>query len=200
MVELGYLLAKALMTEINVSMPNSTHHEILMVSTAEDADFLQRGINQTLSRYGIPTKLAVFWNHHHQLSDNSSVAPIVHQYLQTGFETATTLVVVKSIISGSCVVRTNLIELMDSLPNLQDIYILAPVMHKDAQHKLKAEFPEVISDKFRFITFAIDAQRTKNGEVLPGIGGQVYERLGLGQQPVLTGYLPEVVKQMAFKV
>ena len=67
-------------------MPNSTHHEILMVSTAEDTDFLQQGINQTLSRYGIPTKLAVFWNHHYQLSDNNGVVRLCISIYRQGLK------------------------------------------------------------------------------------------------------------------
>ena len=41
----------------------------------------------------------------------------------------------------------------------------------------------------------MDDERTVEGEVVPGIGGQVYELLGIDNQPVLTGYMPNLVKK-----
>jgi hypothetical protein len=194
MTVLGELLASYTVT----LLPHQSNKETLIISTAEDADFLQRGVAKILHDQNIPTKLAVFWNHHYQLPNRTSVAPIVHKFIQSGYETATNIIIVKSVMSGSCVVRTNLIEMIDDMPNVENIFILAPVAHRYSEEKLKSEFPATISNKFKFICFAIDEQRSEGGEVIPGIGGQVYELLGLTDQPVLTAYMPQVVEQLAF--
>lgn len=53
-------------------------------------------------------------------------------------------------------------------------------MYKDAQKNLQKEFPESISNKFEFLTFAIDTSKDAQGSVLPGVGGMIYPKLGLG--------------------
>ena len=61
------------------------------------------------------------------------------------------------LFSGSCVIRTNLLALLDSL-NLgviESISVAAPVMHVQSQEKLRKEFPDKICQKFEFLTFAI---------------------------------------------
>lgn len=194
MIALGKLLAAT----IAPSLIHKTATDTLIISTAEDADFLQRGVASVLHDQNIPTKLAVFWNHHYQLPNRTSVAPIVHKFIQSGYETATNIIIVKSVMSGSCVVRTNLIEMLKNIKNIENIFILTPVAHTQSEKKLKAEFPTAISDKFKFICFAIDDERSEGGDVIPGIGGQVYELLGLDDQPVLTAYMPDVVEQLAF--
>lgn len=194
MTALGQLLALNIVT----LLPNQLSKQTLVISTAEDADFLQRGASEVLRDHQIPFKLAVFWNHHYQLPNHSSVAPIIHKFIQSGYEQATNIIIVKSVMSGSCVVRTNLIEMLGDMPNVENIFILAPVAHTQSENKLKAEFPDKIADKFKFVTFAIDDTRSPSGDVIPGIGGQVYELLGLGDQPVFTAYMPKVVENLAF--
>lgn len=194
MIALGELLAAAIAPLLH----KQTASDILTISTAEDADFLQLGMATKLHQQGITSKLAVFWNNHYQLADHSSVAPIVHKFIQSGYESAKNVIIVKSVISGSCVVRTNLIEMLGNLSDIENIFILAPVAHKQSEQKLKAEFPTEISQRFKFICFAIDDERSEAGEVIPGIGGSVYELLGLADQPVLTAYIPAVVEKLAF--
>jgi len=194
MVALGKLLAE----EISPLLKSKTHTGTLIVSTAEDADFLQYGVSSTLQNQGIDTKLAVFWNHHYQLPNHASVAPILHRFIEPNFEQLHNIVIVKSIMSGSCVVRTNLIEMLDKMEDIEDIFILSPVAHKDSESKLKAEFPDEIASKFKFYCFALDDEKTEQGEVQPGIGGQIYELLGLVKQPALSGYIPEVVSKLSF--
>ena len=63
---------------------------------------------------------------------------------------------------------------------------------------MRKEFPDEIANKFNFISFRIDGERAEDGEVIPGIGGQVYQLLGIGDQPALNGYMPDVVKELAF--
>lgn len=189
MLILGHLLSQAILANI----PKTSMS--LVVTTAEDADFLQQGILSELDKAHLANKIAVFWNNHYRLPSGDSVAPIIHSYLDPDFEKANNIIIVKSVISGSCVVRTNLIEALDKVKNIDKIFILSPVMHKDAEKKLKAEFPKEISDRFTFIYFAInDIRSEENGEVIPGIGGNVYKLLGLVDQPVVTGFIPEIVK------
>lgn len=191
MIELGKLLAEAV-------LPSLKNQSTLIVSTAEDADYLQLGVSSSLKSSGIDTKLAVFWNHHYQLSNSASVAPIVHKFFEPGYKCVKNIIVVKSVMSGSCVVRTNLIEMLDEVKKAENIFILSPVAHKNSEEKLKKEFSEDISDKFRFLCFAIDEKRDTSGEVVPGIGGQIYDLLGLSKQPVLTSYMPRVVEDLVF--
>ena len=47
-----------------------------------------------------------------------------------------------------------------------------------------------------FVTFAVDDYRTQTGEVRPGIGGPVYQLLGLEDQPARTGFMPQLVKTL----
>ncbi len=167
----------------------------LVVSTAEDADFLSNGVREALLK-NFETSTAVFWNNHYSIS-GGSVAPILHSYLQPGYKSSDTLVIVKSVISGSCVVRTNILALIESI-EAKNIFIVSPVMHESSELSLKQEFPKEISDKFDFVYFAIDNIKDASGEVKPGIGGQIYNLLGLSDQPVKTEYIPELVKTLAF--
>ncbi|HFO1274203.1 TPA: hypothetical protein ACGB4W_001148 [Pseudomonas aeruginosa] len=188
MKELGHYLGEAL----NKELAEGT--TCLVASTAEDADYLSSGVMQSLQKKH-ETLAAVFWNNHYSIP-GGSVAPIVHRYVQPGFEGADSLVVVKSVISGSCVVRTNILALIEKL-KVNKIYIVSPVMHENSEEALRSEFPEEVSSKFEFIYFAIDAKKDETGEVIPGIGGQIYQLLGIGKQPAQIGYMPALVKKLA---
>lgn len=188
MTVLGRLLGK----RVNSLLPKD---EICgVVSTAEDADFLSNGVIEAISP-SHSVKAAVFWNNHYKSLVGVTVAPVVHKYVQPGFEESQNLVVVKSVMSGSCVVRTNIMELISKL-DVRKIYVVAPVMHADSQEALIKEFPRDIADKFEFIYLAIDDERESSGEVKPGIGGQVYSLLGLGEQPARTGFMPNLVRRL----
>lgn len=190
MYALGELLSQQIISKID------NKEEILLISTAEDADYLQLGVQDELKKANFNTKMAVFWNNHYQPSYGVSVAPIVHKYLEPNYHTAKTIIIVKSVISGSCVVRTNLLELFDAIKEATRIFVVSPVMHSNSQNALKSEFPDNISDKFEFIYFAIDTQKDKQtGEVIPGIGGQIYSLLGLTDQPARTGYIPKTIQK-----
>ena len=73
-------------------------------------------------------------------------------------------------------------------------------MHDKSKDKLKNEFPDNICQKFEFRTFAIDSKKDKQGNVLDGIGGEVYPHLGFETQPALlkTGYMPNLVSKLLF--
>lgn len=189
MFKLGSLLGKLLSDKISQS------ESCLVASTAEDADFLGRGIYDSLKREH-KTKAAVFWNNHYQIPGGSSIAPVVHKFLEPGYESTQVLIIAKSIISGSCVVRTNLLELIEVIQP-QKIFIVSPVMHSKSEESLRKEFPRSIADKFEFVVFATDGERTESGEVKPGIGGEVYPLLGLADQPARVGFMPKLVQELA---
>lgn len=196
MTVLGSKLAESSMNQINNT------DNLLLVSTSEDADYLTTGYSNYLDKHGINYKIAVFWNHHYSLHTGKSIAPIVNRFLQKGYETCTKIVLLKSIISGSCVIRTNLLALFNTIQDkeLDEIFVVAPVMHNESESSLKKEFPADIANKFTFITFAIDEKKDEKGNVLDGIGGEVYGHLGLEDQPIKiqTGYMPELVKKYLF--
>ena len=79
----------------------------------------------------------------------------------------------------------------------QKIFIVSPVMHSKSEESLRKEFPRFIADKFEFVVFATDAERTESGEVKPGIGGEIYPLLGLADQPVRVGFMPKLVQELA---
>ncbi|KJF77322.1 hypothetical protein UA45_13380 [Morganella morganii] len=190
MKNLGLLLGESLSHKLSHS------GTCLLVSTAEDADYLSLGVIERLQQYH-NIKIAVFWNNHYSPVGDISIAPIVHRYLDADYEKSTQLIIIKSIISGSCVVRTNILEVIEKI-KAKSIYIVSPVMHEHAEEKLKNEFPVKISKKFQFIYFATDKERDNTtGEVIPGIGGVIYKKLGLTDQPSQTGFIPLLVKQRA---
>ena len=119
------------------------------------------------------------------------ISPIVKAY-EEPITKCRLLVIVKSIISSSCVVKTQLTRLIDRV-HPERIVIMAPVIYKDTQPNLLKEFPEEISNKFYFLQFAVDEDRQGN-EVIPGIGGMVYPRLGLGDQDKKNQYIPQMVR------
>jgi hypothetical protein len=57
------------------------------------------------------------------------------------------------------------------------VFVAAPVMLKGAEERLASEFPWEISSRFEYRMFAIDDEKDEEENVLPGIGGSVYERL-----------------------
>ena len=188
MYELGSILGE----RVAGAIPKSD--SCLLASTAEDADYLTRGIYESL-KLDHATKAAVFWNHHYSVP-GGSIAPVVHKFLEPGYESSNTLVIAKAVISGSCVVRTNILELIEQV-NVDKIYIVSPVMHAKSEQSLRKEFSEDVARKFVFIYLAIDSEKTSDGEVVPGIGGEIYGLLGLPDQPARMSFMPKLVKQLA---
>ena len=178
--ELGHVLAEQI-----------TDENICVACTVEDADFLAKGIIDSLSGLYSDISLACFWNQRQQAL---SIAPIIKKYCEPTVNNADVLVIVKSIISSACVVKTNLTNLIQDIePN--NIFIVAPVMHTDAEKNLKSEFPSAITEKFKYIYFAIDDEMQSNGNLVPGIGGNVYQRLGFKDQDDKNKFIPKLVKE-----
>jgi|TARA_R110001583_G_scaffold59932_6_gene178405 hypothetical protein len=167
-----------------------------IVSTAEDADFLAKGILESLEKDIPAIYLTCFWND--RISVNgSNVAPIYNKYFESGYKKSDELIVVKSIISGSCVVKTNVTALIDTITP-KAIHVVSPVMHVDSDAKLEKEFPLSISKLFKYIFLAKDSEFLKNGEMVPGIGGSIYEKLGFKNQQDKNTFIPEIVKRKMF--
>ena len=165
----------------------------MLVCASEDADWLATGVESGFGKGEL--KKSVYWSsrevvHINEDGSKVEISPIEKAY-EEPIEDCELLVIVKSIISTSCVVKTQLTRLIGKISPRQ-IAILAPVMYKDGIPNLMREFPEEINRKFHFVTFAIDDER-RGSEVVPGIGGMVYQRLGLVDIETKNHYIPEMV-------
>jgi hypothetical protein len=169
--------------------------DILLVCTCEDADFLARGILESIVSVQraspIRVALACFWQARFTAMKANpgragfDVAPIVRRYEEPTTSSIDSLIIVKSIISSSCVVRHALLDIIGR-KQPQSIFIAAPVILRGAQMRLRREFPIDVSRRFRFLYFAEDDEKDDDGNVLPGIGGSVDKRLGLEEPASLT--------------
>lgn len=192
MYELGSSLAQIVSKELKPAQ------SVLLICTNEDADFLASGVLNSLQESGVrKISLACFWNDRKKitLKDGTlfDVSPIIKRYVEPA-ENVDVFVVVKSIISSACVVRTNITEMVyDKAP--KQIYVVSPVMHSNARAGLSQEFDKDISSRFKFIYFAEDSVRKEDGEIVPGIGGSVYELLGIGTKETKNKYIPRLVRQ-----
>ncbi len=188
--ELGKEFGIALSEKID---PSKT---ITLACTVEDADYLCRGILDYLHSLQRHVRLVVFWNKRFYADKEKRlpVAPIVKEYHEKGFDDSDVVVIVKSIISSSCVVRTNLTHLVER-SNPTSIFVVAPVRLKGATDHLEQEFDQAISEKFQYLYFAEDSESDKNGIVYPGIGGDIYRRLGFADQKDKNASVPNLVKE-----
>jgi len=169
---------------------------ICVACTVEDADFLAKGVIESLNACYSQVSLACFWNQRQQLSfaqQTFSIAPIIRKYREPEVDNARILVIVKSVISGACVVKTNLTYLIQEI-SPEVIFVVSPVIHSQAIGKLEQEFPKIISEKFRYIYFAEDGEKLENGNLVPGIGGSVYQRLGFKDQEDKNRFTPNLIK------
>ena len=185
-VELGRILAQ--------KVGDVLAKETMLVCASEDADWLAKGVENGFGKGELP--VSIYWSTRNTVyqSENGEkieISPIIKAY-EESIAKCRLLVIVKSIISSSCVVKTQLTRLIDRI-HPEMIVIMAPVMYKDAQPNLLKEFPEEISNKLHFLQFAVDEDRQGN-EVIPGIGGMVYPRLGLGDINKKNQYIPHMVR------
>lgn len=174
--------------------------DICVVCTVEDADFLARGVIEALEEQGLSEHihLICLWNEKIR-ANGVSLSPITKQYKEDFDAKDVTLIIVKSIISGACVVKTNLTRVI-SFAQPKEIFVVSPVMFIGAEDRLASEFPKEINSKFKFVHFATDTEKDADGEnIRPGIGGSVYELLGLGDEHTKNKYIPSIVKQRRMK-
>lgn len=186
---LGEKLGKILANEYKAIPAEHT----MLVCASEDADWLATGVESGFGKGEL--KKSVYWSSREVVYTNEDgskveISPIEKAY-EEPIDDCQLLVIVKSIISTSCVVKTQLTRLIGKISPKQ-IAILAPVMYKDGIPNLMREFPEEINSRFNFVTFAIDDERV-GSEVVPGIGGMVYPRLGLVDFETKNRYIPEMV-------
>lgn len=171
---------------------------VIVACTVEDADFLAAGVMEVLSARRPRRRLsfACFWNERTSLGRDPRFrieqAPILRQYVEPHPKSVRSVVMLKSIISTACVVRTNLLQLLDEVKP-ETVIVAAPVMHADAEANLEREFPRHISERFSYVYFAKDTDRAPDGNLVPGIGGTVYERLGLGDKSTKNRVAPVLV-------
>lgn len=195
MYQLGQKFGPLILERISPSIK-----EITLACTVEDADYLGQGIVDFLEAHQKKILLTVFWNKRFNPNKENgiAIAPIIKEFHEEGYQKVATMIVIKSIISSSCVVRTNLTRLIEhSVPN--QILIVAPVLLQGAIGSLESEFEVGIKDKFNYLFFAEDDQKSNDGNVLPGIGGDVYERLGFTDQIKKNRFTPEIVKRRRIK-
>lgn len=186
---LGEELGKVLASEYESISTDKT----MLVCASEDADWLAKGVEIGFGKGEL--KKSVYWSsreivHINEDGTKIEISPIEKAYEET-INDCQLLIIVKSIISTSCVVKTQLNRLIGRI-SPKRIAIAAPVMYKDGMPNLMQEFPDEINSKFKFFTFAIDDERV-DSEVIPGIGGMVYPRLGLGNLEDKNHYIPEMV-------
>lgn len=168
---------------------------VYLVCTTEDADFLAKGIIDKFNANSVPFAMACYWNVRSKPFANLelSTAPIIKKYEEPDYS-KDVLVVLKSIISGGCVVKYNILNIIEKV-NPEKIMIVAPVMFHLAESELINDFLPEVSRKFKFITLAIDDDRDEVGNVIPGIGGNVYKRLGFKDQEDKNKNIPKLVSQ-----
>lgn len=192
MRELGAHLAESLLPTLR----NESFKDICVICTVEDADFLARGLIEELetNSLGPNTRMICMWNKRVK-KEGVSISPVLRSYEENFDKNNAIFIIVKSIISGACVVKTNLTRAISSA-NPTRVFVVAPVMLIDADKRLASEFPENISSKFEFINYATDTEKSSDGEeVIPGVGGSVYELLGLGDATEKNKYVPEIVRE-----
>ncbi|MBA2668188.1 MAG: hypothetical protein H0U69_14255 [Trueperaceae bacterium] len=176
-----------------VASTASSRGRVCIVSSVEDADFLMRGfLDGIRERWDeSDVHVVVYWNERQPEYD---LATIVHRY-EERFEASevSTVVVLKSIVSGGCTVATNLIDLL-TRAKPEFVYVAAPVAYSGAREYLRNVFTPEVEGAFRYSVFAVDDQRSPTGEVVPGVGGSVYELLGVGDATTKNQYRPQILK------
>lgn len=195
MRELGHGLADHVLQQV----PEARDHQVCVLCTVEDADFLARGIVERLEQGGLSSEqvsLACFWNERVKNFDDDDddsidVAPITKRYREVEDVRNSVLILAKSIIRGTCVVRTNLAALLNTQEPFR-VVVTAPVMFRGAPDKLAQSFPQAISRRFEYIAYAIDDQRV-GPDVIPGVGGSPYVLLGFGDAK--NAYVPEIITE-----
>lgn len=191
MRSLGEHLANGILGKLN----SDKVEDICVICTVEDADFLARGVIEELEAHGLgqKTHMICLWNERVQ-RDGISISPVLRSYEEEFINRkASVFIIVKSIISGACVVKTNLTRAISTVTP-ERIFVASPVMLTGAENRLAREFSEEIGRKFEFVHFATDSEKVGE-EVIPGIGGSVYKLLGLGNSSTKNKYVPEIVKE-----
>lgn len=159
MGKIGNNLGNLLLSKIRDKTSN-----VYLACTVEDADFLAREILLKLENYCHNIGFACFWNERLSVFEieDLKVAPILKKYQEPFAEKVQYLIIIKSTIFDTCVLRTNLLNLIQKIEP-EKIFIVAPVIYKKVEEKFKDEFDENICSKFEFIYFADNKRANKYG-------------------------------------
>src|SRR5258708_4051006 len=116
MHDLGRKLGEVVVANLTQTVVRS---EVCLACTVEDADFLAKGLLEELeSKTKNSVRLACFWNRSTFSPygfEDFEIAPILKSYEEPVENAECVLVIVKSIVSGACVVATNLTHLVSHL-------------------------------------------------------------------------------------
>jgi len=174
--------------------------KVLLVCASEDADFLARGIFEAIDKPSRsrkrPAAFACFWQARFDpVAEGPSkrrfeVAPIIKRYEEPTGTEIDSLIIVKSIIATSCIVRHALLDTIER-KHPKKIFVVSPVISRGAPESLRSEFPKSVSKLFEFVYFAEDDAPGKDGIVRPGVGGTVHDRLPLLKTEGIT--VPKIV-------
>ena len=191
--EVMVAMGRKLAAQMIKSFPADDTNDICVVCTVEDADYLAKGVVDALSDAGMESrvKLLCLWNEKVR-EEGVSLSPVMKQYKENATTKKVDYVIVKSIISGACVVKTNLTRALSS-KNFSSIFVASPVMRAGAKGRLEQEFPLEIARHFTYFSLAVDSGGSGEN-VQPGIGGSVYQRLGLGDEKTKNKIVPSIVK------
>lgn len=192
MRELGEHLAGGILSKLG----DRPAKYVCVVCSVEDADFLARGLIEAFESSGLHanTRMICLWNQRIR-TGSVSMSPVLRSYAEEFDKNDAVFIIVKSIISGACVVKTNLTKALTAAEPKR-VFVAAPVMLAGAEQRLAREFPDAVSKNFEFVHFATDTDKAPEGDdVLPGIGGSIYELLGLGDEAAKNSYVPEIVKE-----
>ncbi|MBL8084861.1 MAG: hypothetical protein JNN26_19725 [Candidatus Obscuribacter sp.] len=187
-----YKLGKALGEACSKKIKNSNSaKEICIACTVEDADFLAKGVLEyfTNARPEATVRFACFWNRKSidpYGYEKYDIAPVIKEYVEP-VQAECILIVVKTVISGGCVVATNITHLIENLRPLQ-IFIVAPLMLENSPRNLEKHFGRSITKRFQYLNFALDKERQSEGP-------SVYQRYGWEDEHDKNTATPEIVME-----
>lgn len=188
-----YNIGRKLSVILNHKLNDNPNH-VALACASEDADWLAKGIIDGLK---CPVDLCVYWSQRFNFGKSINGDDLEYAEIEKAYEEISDmskiLIVTKSIISSSCVIRSQIMRLI-SRHDFEKIYIASPVMYKDANTNLRNEFPETIYNLFDFIYFAIDDEKDEKGWVIPGIGGSVYANLDIEPRH----YYPQILESKIY--
>jgi len=185
MRELGKLLGKLIADRL----PSDTSKHACVACTVEDADYLAQGFIESLesARPNLTVSFACFWN---QPSidpyemEEFDVSRVIKSYKEPTDKDCF-LIVLKSVISGGCVVATNIMNLITTLEP-ERIFVVAPMMMSNSPKRLREHFGTRLVRRFEYVTFATDTERQ------PGMS--VYQHYGWHDADEKNESVPNLVE------
>ncbi|WAJ29526.1 hypothetical protein [Antarcticirhabdus aurantiaca] len=168
-----------------------------VAATAEDLDGLGAGFIRGLREAGATVAVACLWIHRTQVHtpEPVDVAQIVREYVEPPPSRVDHFVALKSIIASSCVIRTSILRMLTAFEP-SSIHVVAPVILAGAEERLESQFPASVARRFRYLALAEDSVVDELGNVRPGVGGNVYQRLGFDNQADKNAFFPNFLTEI----